>query len=277
MRGILIHAGMLALLAVPAAGQGIASVTVTESGAEASIDLVAGFQADLSLRFDQVLGLYPGGEALGLSAIAVDPTDLSLLGRLPDSQLVTIPAAFPVLITIDPPASHGLSFSGAAMISLHTHDLTYTANSPLRLFAADDGGPFYDITYTMGMGSYRVGGSKGKFSEFMIVSDLRPASEVIDAKFGRVQDILDDNAAAVEPTVLDSLQASLDAAWSWYGAGDLVSARTEINHFIDLVTANSGAAIPSTWRSSRDLVNVAGELREGAATLRFSLSLSASP
>lgn len=273
---ILTRAALLSLLAAPGWAQGVADVTVTKTGVEAQVALPGGVEADLTITFEEVVGLYDGCTELGLSAELVNATDFDLLGRLPDAQLMGIPAAFPVLISIEPPTTGPLTFTGAAMISLHTHNLTYTANSPLRLFAADDGGEFYDITYTMGMGSYRVGGSKGKFSEFLIVTDLRPANAVIDGKFDRLQDVLDDNATSVEASVLSLLQSSLDTAWSWYSAGDVLSAKSEINDFIALVEANSGSAIPSTWRSSRDLVNIAGELREVAATLRFSLSLSAS-
>jgi hypothetical protein len=42
------------------------------------------------------------------------------------------------------------------------------------------------------------------------------------------------------------------------------------------VKQNSGAAIPDVWRSSRDVVNVAGDLRAGASTLKFSLLFKAS-
>ena len=129
----------------------------------------------------------------------------------------------------------------------------------------------------MGTGSYRVGASKGGFSQFLIVTDLRPVRTVINAKFGDLQEVLDLNATEIEASVLSTLQGHLDAAWSWYSAGDVLSARAELEDFIDVVKANSGGNIPSTWRSAGDLVNVAGLLRERASTLRFSLSLSASP
>lgn len=266
----------LFLLALPAAGSGLSDVTVGPNGVEARIELAGGLEADLEIGFEQVVGLYSGAGSLGLSASAIDPTDLDLLARLPDAQLVSIPAAFPVMLSIEPPASGPLSFTGAVSVNLHTHNLTYTANSPLRLFAADAGGPFYDITQTMGMGSYRVGGSKGGFSEFVIVADLRAATDVIDEKFEILQATLDDNCLDIDEDVHEALQASLDAAWSWYSAGDALSARDEIGEFLDTVKTESGAAIPNVWRSARDLVNVAGELQEGASTLRFSLSLFAS-
>lgn len=264
------------LSAGPSLAQGIVDVAVSGSAVEAEIEFASGIGAELSITFEQVVGLYETARELGLSASLVDATDLELVDRLPDAQLVSIPAAFPVLIEIEPLPDEPLTFTGLVSIVLYTHDLTYTPNSPLRLFAADAGGPFIDITNSIGMGSYRVGGSKGGFSQFLIVSDLRAASTVIEEKFGFLQSTLDANAAEIDDDVLAVLQGHLDAAWSWYGAGDLISAKKEIDDFSGAVQAHSGAAIPAIWRSARDLVNVAGELRQGAATLRFSLSLAAS-
>lgn len=275
MKRLFVGALLFCLCAYPAAA-GVADITVTASGLEAEIEFASGVGADLTVAFEQVMGLYETACEVGLSASLIDPTDSALLNRLPDLQLMSIPAAFPVLISIEPLPDEPLAFTGVVSIELHTHDLTYTANSPLRLFAADSGGPFQDITNSIGMGSYRVGGSKGGFSEFMIVADLRPATTVIDEKFSLLQSTLDLYAADIDPTVLSTIQGHLDSAWSWYSAGDPISAKEEIEEFSSAVQANSGRAIPNAWRSARDLNNIAGELRQGAATLRFSLNLAAS-
>lgn len=266
----------LGLLSSTAFAQGVPELTVSGTQVEAKIELASGVGADLTITFEEVVGLYSDGSSLGVSAEEIDPTDVDLLGRFPSGQLVSIPAAFPLMLSIEPPSTGPLTFSGIVSIGLHTHDLNYTANSPLRLYAASAGGPFHDITSTMGMGSYRTGGSKGGFSEFMIVADLRPTTTVIDDKFYRLQDILDDNCTEIDPTVMNALQAHLDTAWSWYASGDLVSAVRALGDLESEVKANSGAAIPSTWRSAGDLVNVAGNLRAQAATLRFSLNLASS-
>lgn len=275
MKKLFLGTLFLCLCANPAAA-GVADITVTGNGLEAEIEFASGVAADLTVTFEEVVGLYETACEVGLSASLVDPTDPNLLNRLPDLQLTTIPAAFPVLISIEPLPDEPLTFTGVVSFVLHTHDLAYTPNSPLRLFAADTGGPFHDITNSIGMGSYRVGGSKGGFSEFLIVADLRAAADVIDEKFGLLQSALDLNSGDIEEEALTTLQGHLDAAWSWYGAGDLISAKDEIDEFSAAVVANSGHAIPAIWRSARDLVNVAGELRQAAATLRFSLSLAAS-
>ncbi len=257
------------------AAQPPVALTVNGSTVEAAIELPGGIKADLTLEFEGVVGL--SASSLGLSAALVDPLDAALFSRLADVGDVSIPSAFPVMIQIEPPATGPLSFTGVAKMEIHTHNLSYVANSPLRLVKAPLGGPFKDITSWAGSGSYRVGGNEGGFSQFLIVADVRPVAEVIDSKFARLQVTLDDNTTEIDPDVLAELQAKLDEAWSWRLSNDFVEAAATIANFLDLVKSNSGAAIPDVWRSSRDLVNVAGELREAAGTLRFSLNLASGP
>jgi len=254
------------------AANGLATVEITENHVTARVELPGDLKADLTLTFEQALGL--SAESIGLSARVIDPTDLSLTGRLPASS--NVPVGFPVLIAIEPPASGPLAFSGIVSIDLHTHNLAYTPNSPLRLLAAEAGKKFQDITVSTSLGSYRAGGAKGGFSEFLIVADVRPVATVITEKFQRVQSKLDDNASSIAGAVLTTLQTALGAARTSYLANDALGAAEKIQQFADLVKQNSGAAIPDVWRSSRDVVNVAGDLRSGASTLKFSLLFKAS-
>src|SRR5712691_12184515 len=115
--------------------------TISGNTLTAKIQLAGGIEADLSIAFEQVVGL--NASALTISAALADPTDPSLLSRLP-GPLVSVPAAFPVLVHIDPTPTSGLSFSGVYKISLYTHALTLTSNSPLRLAQAPTGGTFQD-------------------------------------------------------------------------------------------------------------------------------------
>ena len=265
--------GLIALVSpLATAAQGVTEVTIDGSNAEVEIEFVGGISADLEISFDEVVGL--SASALGLSATTVSPSDLLLLARLPGAG-TTIPVGFPVLIEIEPAATSPLSFSGTATVELHTHNLAYTPNSPLRLFKAPLGGDFVDITAFNGQGSYRVGGSTGGFSEFMIAADTRPLTEVIDTKFDLLQDSLDFAECDV-PELTTALQDSLNAALNSAAGGYYADAADEIDAFIDLVEAAAGASIPNVWRASRDLTNSAGELIERAATLRFSLGLAAS-
>jgi hypothetical protein len=258
----------LLLLPLPAAGQGIVDVVVEGNELRAGISLPGGLGADLTIGFEQVVGLTP--ESVGLSASLANLTDPDLLARLGQGSLL---AAFPVLLRIEPPADNGLSFRGVTSISLHTHNLDYLPGTPLRIFAAPLGGRFEDITESVGKGSYRCRGRKGSFSEFLILADLRPARMVVAEKLGRLDRILDENADAIDGAVLDdltSLAAEIRSAWA---AGQPQQAVAKTNAFLEAVKRNSGPAIPDVWRSSRDVVNVAGLLRAAGETLRFSLNL----
>jgi len=265
--------GFLSVLVSAAAvsAQGIGNLTISGNQVTATVDL-PGISADLALTFEQSVGLTAAN--LGLSAQLVDLHDLSLLSRLPSGVLVTLPAAFPVLVRVQPPPSGGLSFGGIYTLDLHTHNLQLTANCPLRLFSAPDGGPFDDITVNMGTGSYRVRGTKGSFSEFVIVADARPPAGVVSQKFDVLSGLLSTYAGAIPGPVLDDLSHQLQTARAYYQAGDTVDAATTVNGFAATVQRNSGNGIPDVWRASGDLPNIAGRLRAAAGTLSFSLSLA---
>ncbi len=265
--------GLLFFAAAFAGAQGLVGASISGTSFTAGIELPGGLEADLEISFEKVVGLTAAN--LGAAAELVDPLDPDLLDRLPDLN-VSLAGGFPVKVSIEPPAAGALSFSGIASIDIHTHNLSYNADCPLRLFAAEAGAPFRDITASIGMGSYRTHGTKGGFSEFLIVADLRPLGAVIDGKFQHTQAILDSHGWLIDEEVLGLLQAQLDlAASTWYGAGDAVGAIREVEKFGEMVAEHSGEDIPDVWRASGDLVNVAGELRAAAGTLRFSLNLRA--
>ena len=257
---------LLLFLPLPGAAQGIVNLVVQGNEVSAGISLPLNITADLSISFEQVEGL--SAESIGLSATLVSLTDPQLLARL---QNVSIPSAFPVLIRIQPPANGGLSFQGVATIDVHTHLLPFTLNTPLRLFAAPEGGTFRDITASVGMGSYRAVGRKGSFSEFLILVDLRGVNTVIAQKLDRLDQILAENEASIAPSVFDDLTALAAQIRSKHSAGQTQAAITKTEEFVAMVQAHSGADIPNVWRATRDLTNVAGLLRAAGETLRFSL------
>lgn len=257
-----------------ARAQNLTGVEISGNSLSAQISFPGGVAADLEIAFDEVLGL--SLQNLGLSVELINPTDPALLARLPDPKEVSPAGAFPLLLRIEPPALGPLSFRGVASIELHTHQLHFTANCPLRLFKAPAGGSFQDITESMGLGSYRVRGSTGGFSDFLILTDLRALDEVIVSKFDRLAALLDASAGVIPEPVLDQLQDRFDAALSAYAAGLLNEAADEVEAFGADVRQHGGSSIPDVWRSARDLVNLAGELRSAAATLGFSLLFAAS-
>lgn len=261
------------LLVSPAAwAGGIVGAQVSDNELTAMIELPGGVSADIKVEFENVVGLTPA--ALGLSAEIINPLDSSILTRLPDPGAASLPAAFPVRLHIEPPASSGLSFSGVVEVSLHTHNLHYTAGTPLRMFAAHAGGAFRDITHVTASGSYRAGGSKGDFSEFIIIADLRLPNSVISAKYVALDALLQSSSGQMSGATYASLQFYLGASLDAFNSGDLVAAIKDMDALSREVVANSGNDIPNVWRSSRDIDNTAGKLRAHAASLRYSLTLA---
>jgi hypothetical protein len=259
--------------ALPAAAQTTLVPQITGNTVTANISLAGDTEADLTITFEQAVGL--NANALSLTVGLVNPTDTSLLSRFPDPTSVSIPAAFPVLLRIDPTAASGLSFSGVYRLTLHTHNLTLTTNSPLRLYKASNGGPFQDMTAAVDAGSVRPGGDGGGYSEFLVVVDTRLTDGVISGKFTKLNNDLAANGSAINPAVLADLQQRLATAKDLYTQGQIASAINAAQAFADQVKQQSGANIPDVWRANGNLVNVAGLLRSDASTLKFSLTWKA--
>jgi hypothetical protein len=194
---------------------------------------------------------------------------MSFLARLPSG--VSLPSGFPVVVKIEPTTSSALAFEGVYKLSLHTHNLTLGANSPLRLYRAPQGGAFSDMTGSLQAGSVRAGGSGPGFSEFVIAADTRSVDSVINAKFDALGSQLTANAGAMSENVAADLQQRFNQARAAYNTGALVAAIDGVTAFGDEVKRQSGAAIPNVWRANGGPTNVAGLLRSAADTLKFSL------
>lgn len=261
----------LALTCADALATGIVDAQVEGNTLEASIEVSSGVSAELTVDFENAVGL--SADSLGLSAVVLSPMDVALLQRFGDAA-VSLAGGFPVLLRIEPPASGGLSFSGLVTIELYTHNLQYEANTPLRLFSAPSGGNFVDVTSSVGSGSYRTGARKGTFSEFLIVADTRSLDNVIEEKFARLEGLLESHGAQISGSLGADLAGLVDAGRSAHSSGATVAAIQYTETFATTVAERGGDGIPNVWQSSRDLVNVAGELRAAADTLRFSLTLA---
>lgn len=260
----------LLLLALPAhAANGIYDIQIDGNTARVDVAL-GGASATLTVRFENVVGL--SADNLGISAQLVNPLSSGFVSRLGSG--ISLPAAFPLVVKIAPPADGGLSFSGVVSVELYTHDLQYTIGSPLRLYSAPDGGSFSDITTFVGSGSIRSGGSKADFSEFIIAADTRPLSIAIQSKYSKLASLLNQHASSMSSSLQSELVSLFNASSSAYAGGQLVAAITHLEAFDERVVSASGNGLPDVWRSSRDLANVAGQLRSAAATLRYSLTLA---
>jgi hypothetical protein len=247
------------------------SVNVQGNKVEVVVHLPNGISADLTLQFENAVGLTK--ENLGISAELFDVTSLDFSDRLPDSLNITPSAAFPMIITIEPKTNSGFSFSGVATVDIHTHNLEYTANTPLRFFKAPLNGEFKDITTTMGSGSYRARGSTGRFSQFVIMADFRAPLVVVQQKFNALQAALNEFSSQINTLIYSELLQDINDINQLISSRDYNSASNKLNAFNRRINDNCGTNIPDVWRSSRDIRNVAAELKAFASTLRFSLRL----
>jgi uncharacterized protein DUF6689 len=248
------------------------SIPLTVSGNQVTgtISLPGDVAADLTITFETTTGL--DSTALEASARLIGPEDTDVLSRIPGG--LSLPSTFPVLLTIGPSESSTLTFTRKRIVQLYTYNLVLDSSNPLSLFCAHDGGSFEDVTKSEQMGSYRVDGSGGGFSEFVIVRDTRLIDPVIVGKFDAVQTIL--NGATLPLLTRLSLQNRLDLARAAYLGGKIPLAITNLNLLAAVVQALSPLVLPDVWRAHDDsVVNVAGNLLSAIDTLKFSLTRKA--
>lgn len=270
---IAICLAILPLLPVPAAHASVDTLTIDGDEATASLALPGGIGAELTLRFDSAVGL--SADSLGLSVQAIDPRSPALVGMFPSATDLSVPSAFPVLITIAAPAAGGLAFEGVVEIEFYTRNLSYSAGSLLRLFSSSNGEPFRDITDAVSGGSYRVRGSSGQFSDFLILADDRPVKDIVARKFTRLNELLSTSSGVIDPTVANTLNLLVANAYAYWQAGDPGAAIEQVRLLgTEVETAAEAGLLPGVWQSSRDVNNVAGMLRADARTLRFTLGLA---
>ena len=253
-----------------ARAQTLVPLTVSGNQANGSFMLPIGIGADLTLSFEKVVGLNPA--ALQVTAGLVDPLDPALQARLPSGVRVV----FPVLLSIEPVPSRGLSFSGVVTISLHTHDLNLDSSAPFTLFSASAGGAFRDVTRFVGIGSYRAQASAGGFSEFLIVADARPIDTVIGSKFDLLEGSLNDLGSYVPAELLSELLTLVSQARLLWQFGATLPAIIGVTTLMDTLKEQDALVIPDVWRAACDPADVAGAWRSAAETLRFSLRVKAS-
>lgn len=265
---VLLACAPLALAQTVASTSSALPVHVTAAGNRADIVIgpTSSPLADVSLDFEDASGLSPA--SLGVAAHLVDPTDPALLARLPDASLTSATGAFPLMLTIEPPAAGGLSFRGTGRMEIHTHALPYTVGSSLRVFKAPLGGAFRDVTDEIAQGSVRARTTYGGFSQFLILVDLRGTGTVIAEKLAmlrtRVSALPYDEAAPLA-AIVDRAEAALDAS-------DPDGAIAAIDEFRARVQARGGQHIANEWRATRDVENHAGQMIADANSLRFSIA-----
>lgn len=251
------------MLALQPAGAAV-DVSVSGSVATAEIELAGGIEAELILTFSDAQNLSP--QSLGITANPVSLLDALLLLRLP-SSLTGLLSQIPLLVTIEPPVNSGFVMEDTVRVELHTELLTFSSNSPYRLFKSSNNGPFIDITDEVAPGSVRTRGTTGGFSQFLILADLRAPATVVEEKLQR----LESRVAEVPLSHRAALAAQIADVRAAVVANQLDSAIALLDAFRANVSELSGSVIPNVWKADRSVTNVAGELLAGAATLRFSI------
>ncbi|MCI0412357.1 hypothetical protein L0222_06085 [bacterium] len=260
----------LVLLSTSVYAASVVDVNVGDKEVNANISVDGVYAASLRIGFENVIGLTQ--DSISITAVQVDPGSLSLLQRIGNASLFSVPTLFPVMINVTPTPSSTLSFTGVVEIELSTSNLAF--DTRLRLMKSPNGGNFDDITNFAGIGSYRVRGTSGDFSDFLIVLDVKPNSQAIDSKFTKLQYALSTHASRIEATMAQNLQTKLDSAVASYQSGSTQQTIDHLQSFIDDITADGGQKVPNTYRANDlNTVNVAGDLRRHAATLIFSLRL----
>jgi hypothetical protein len=254
------------LLAGAFASPARAAVSVEVAGNTATADIaLGGVEAELILTFDGATNL--SAQSLGLSAQLVSLTDPLLLARLPSTSLTSLPAALPLLITVEPPSLGGLSLVNTVRAEVHTHALPYTAGSAFRLFKAPLNGAFRDITDEVAPGSVRTRGTTGGFSQFLVLVDLRPTSGVIAEKISWMRS----RSAALPLVERTPIDAQITAAETAIAEARYADAIAAVDALRARVSARAGSFIPNQWTPTQRDANLAGDLLGGAASLKFSI------
>ena len=255
-----------AVLALAWSAHSSAAVSVAVAGNQATAEIQLGtVEAELILSFDAAENLSPA--ALNISAQLVSLADPLLLARLPSGGLTSLPSALPLLITVEPPNGSGFALNNTVRVEIHTHALPYTAGSHFRLYKAPLGGSFKDITDEVAPGSVRARGTTGGFSQFLILTDLRPSSSVIAGKLAELRTRCADAPAALSGNLqsqLDAVEAALDNAAHGTALAALEQFRAD-------VSAAAGNGLSNRWTPSDRSHNVAGDLLAAAASLKFSI------
>ena len=114
----------------------------------------------------------------------------------------------------------------------------------------------------------------GELSDFIIVADLRPVAQVINAKANKLDDYLTRFSEQIAADVLVTLQNKVSVIRSNCSSGNYVTALAETKALQQIISATTAQQMPDVWRSARDIDNVSGLLEAAAETLAYSLRLS---
>jgi len=223
-------------------------------------------------------------ECLGLTADVLDAAEIvDINGRLPHgtqpggggTQLID--PAFPVRVTVEPPAGCGLAFQNGYDVEIDTPNLVYVPGSKYRFMKAPLGQMFQYVTGAVTSGSVRSRGSSGGFSEFVLIADSAPQyAPDCNTEYTYIETRL--RTAPLSPTARRTLEIDIARSRAAYDAGDLATAIALLEPFDGHCVEYAGEGLPNRWRSARDLDNVEGDVVGRADNLRFMMGrLNGSP
>lgn len=275
-------AALLLLYAAAASAGSVVVTIINGDTAQAEITLPnpggGNYTAEFEIEFEPTNLQNLTVECIGISADVLTPAEITdIQSRLPHPGTQTIDPAFPVRVTVEPPAACGLAFQDQYDVSLDTGDLTYVPFSPYRLVKAPIGQLFSYVTGTVTSGSVRARGRAGGFSEFVMINDAAPQySNDCESTYADLAAQL--AAATMSPTARRTLETDLATSHAAYEAGDLAHAIALLANFDAHCAEFGGVSLPNRWRSARDLNDVEGNLVGGTNSLRFMMGrLSGSP
>jgi uncharacterized protein DUF6689 len=279
-------AGLLLLESGAALAGGVVVTIIDGRKAKADITLPnpggGSYTAEFELEFenDGLQNLTP--ECIGITADVLDASEIiDVNGRLPHGTghggWQSIDPAFPVRVTVEPPAGCGLTFQNQYEVSLETDDLVFQPNSKYRLVKAPIGQSFWYVTGDVTSGSVRSRGSSGGFSEFVMIQDTNPQYLTdCEDEYSRVEVRL--RSAQLSPTARQTLETDLARSHAAYIAGNYSDAIALLASFDGHCVEFGGNGLPNRWRSSRDLDNIEGDVVGRADNLRFMMGrLNGSP
>ena len=265
------------------AGDSVVVTIIDGTKARADITLInpngGHFTAEFELEFEAQGLQNLTAQCLGITADVLDAAEISDIEqhRLPHGDHQTIDPAFPVRVTVEPPAGCGLTFQNHYDVTFETEDLLYTPSGPYRLVKAPLGGQFHYVTGSVTQGSVRSRGRTGAFSEFIIINDSAPTYSIdCQDEYTTLQSRID--AAQMSPTARQALTVDLAVSRAAYEARNYADAIQRLAIFDQHCVEYSGASLPNVWRSTRDLDNVEGDLVGNTDSLRFMMGrLSGQP
>lgn len=275
-------AGLLLLQSAGAIAGGVVVTIIDGRKAKADITLPnpdgGNYTAEFEIEFETGNLQNLTVQCIGITADVLDAAEIADIEqhRLPHLWQ-TIDSAFPVRVTVEPPANCGLAFDNQYDVSLDTDDLVFEPTSKYRLVKAPIGGDFHYVTGSVTAGSVRSRGRTGAFSEFIMIKDGQPDYATdCRTEYDNLETRL--AQASMNPTARRALESDLAVSRAAYEAGHFAEAISRLATFDAHCAAYGGEALPNRWRSARDLDNVEGDLIGHTDNLRFMMGrLNGSP